>query len=211
MTSNPGQDHVPSWSGDASEFEAYATACKWYQKATKESERKLIVARLWGRLHGAAKSVVKHLDPDRFEDEGGLQRFLEVLRASPLQHLPIPDSFARLEKWNYLKNPYPLNPQNQGGTSENVSYIFGRAPGTPKNVSWNPPRCPEWSVFEGGGGAPKNVSWNLEGHNLHFCPPPPPFQKFVHQDSKLPEGGGGETIQNGLTPQENALRRCLRD
>ena len=103
MTSNPGQDHVPSWSGDASEFEAYATACKWYQKATKESERKLIVARLWGRLHGAAKSVVKHLDPDRFEDEGGLQRFLEVLRASPLQHLPIPDSFARLEKWNYLK------------------------------------------------------------------------------------------------------------
>ena len=27
----------------------------------------------------------------------------------------------------------------------------GDVPGTPKNVSWNPPRCPEWSVFEGGG------------------------------------------------------------
>ena len=94
----------------------------------------------------------------------------------------------------YVSDHYPLNPQNQGGTSENVSYIFGRAPGTPKNVSWNPPRCPEWSVFEGGGGAPKNVSWNLEGHKLHFCHPPPPFQKCVHQGSKLPEGGGGGRI-----------------
>ena len=120
----------------------------------------------------------------------------------------------------FFWNHYPLNPQNQGGTSENVSYIFGGAPGTPKNVSWNPPRCPEWSVFEGGGGAQKNVSWNLEGHKLHFChPPPPPFQKCVHQDSKLPEGGGGGGGGGGdysewLDPPGKcnfSLRRCLRD
>ena len=97
------EDHVPSWSGDASEFESYVTACKWYAKATKESERGLVVARLWGRLRGAAKSVVRHLDPDSFEGDGGLLRFLAVLRESPLQQLPIPDSFSRLEKWNHLR------------------------------------------------------------------------------------------------------------
>ena len=101
---NPGtNDYVPSWSGEASQFEAYATACKWFQKATKESERKLIVARLWGRLTGVAKSVVRHLDPDSFEGDDGLNKFLEVLRRSPLQQLPISDSFSRLEKWNVLR------------------------------------------------------------------------------------------------------------
>ena len=101
---NPGtNDYVPTWSGEASQFEAYATACKWFQKATKESERKLIVARLWGRLTGVAKSVVRHLDPDSFEGEDGLSKFLDVLRRSPLQQLPISDSFSRLEKWNSLR------------------------------------------------------------------------------------------------------------
>ena len=99
-----GQDSfVPTWSGDPADFESYATACRWYQKATKESERKLVVARLWSRLQGAAKSVVKHLDPDQYESESGLQAFLQVLRSSPLQQLPISDSFNRLEKWNHLR------------------------------------------------------------------------------------------------------------
>ena len=114
------------------------------------------------------------------------------------------DCFCLLINSGY---PYPLNPQNQGGTSENVSYIFGRAPGTPKNVSWNPPRCPEWSVFEGGGGAPKNVSWNLEGHKLHFCHPPP-FPEMCPSRFQTPRRRGGENIQNGLTPQENAISHC---
>ena len=96
-------DEVPSWSGDPAEFESYATACKWFSRATKESERKLVVARLWGRLSGAAKSVVKHLDPDAFEGENGLNAFLSVLRESPLQQLPIPDSFSRLERWSNMR------------------------------------------------------------------------------------------------------------
>lgn len=62
-----------------------------------------MVARLWSRLQGAAKSVVKHLDPDQSESESGLQAFLQVLRSSPLQQLPISDSFNRLEKWNHLR------------------------------------------------------------------------------------------------------------
>lgn len=62
-----------------------------------------MVARLWSRLQGAAKSVVKHLDPDQSESESGLQAFLQVLRSSPLQQLPISDSFSRLEKWNHLR------------------------------------------------------------------------------------------------------------
>lgn len=60
----------------------------------------LVVARLWGKLKGAAKSVVRHLDPDAFEGKDGLEKFLPVLRDSPL---PVPDSFSRLERWNNLK------------------------------------------------------------------------------------------------------------
>lgn len=103
MTNQGQKDSAPTWSGDAAEFESYVTACKWYAKATKESERTLVVARLWSRLTGAARSVVKHLDPDQFEDKDGLARFLQVLRDSPLQQLSIPDAFGRLEKWNHLR------------------------------------------------------------------------------------------------------------
>eukprot|EP00435_Cladocopium_sp_Y103_P044426 s1130_g12.t1 len=52
---------------------------------------------------GTAKSVVRYLDPDQYEGEQGLRRFLDVLRASPLQNLPIPDSFTRLDRWSSLK------------------------------------------------------------------------------------------------------------
>lgn len=97
------KDEVPAWSGDPAEFETYATACRWYQRSLKDADRKLVVARLWGRLQGAAKSVVRHLDPDAYDDESGLARFLNVLRASPLQQLPVPDSFSRLDRWNTLR------------------------------------------------------------------------------------------------------------
>ena len=97
------KDEVPAWNGDPTEFETYATACRWYQRSLKDADRKLVVARLWGRLQGAAKSVVRHLDPDAYDDESGLARFLSVLRSSPLQQLPVPDSFSRLDRWNTLR------------------------------------------------------------------------------------------------------------
>ena len=94
---------TPSWDGDPASFEEYVTAAKWFERGTKASERGLVVARLWGHLTGAAKSVVRYLEPDQYEGEDGLKRFLDVLRASPLQQPPTPDSFARLEKWHGLK------------------------------------------------------------------------------------------------------------
>ena len=55
------------------------------------------------QVQGPAKSVVRHLDPDLYEGADGLSRFLEVLRASPLQQLPVPDVFSRLERWSQMK------------------------------------------------------------------------------------------------------------
>ena len=40
------------------------------------------------------------MDLEEFDDADGLKRFLEVLRASPLQQLPIPNSFS---KWHSLR------------------------------------------------------------------------------------------------------------
>ena len=96
-------DEVPLWDGDPSSFEAFVTSCRWYECSLKDSERKLAAPRIWQKLTGAAKSVVKHLDPKDFDSSTGLDKLLAVLRESPLQKLPIPDSFSRLEKWTGLR------------------------------------------------------------------------------------------------------------
>ena len=54
-------------------------------------------------IDGPAKSVVKHLAPDDFDSNNGLSKLLAVLRNSPLQTLPIPDSFSKLERWHHLR------------------------------------------------------------------------------------------------------------
>lgn len=96
-------DLVPSWNGDPASFEQFATSCKWYEMGLKDSERKLAASRVWQKLSGAAKSVVRHLDPADYDSTTGLMRLLSVLRDSPLQKLPVPDSFSRLEKWSGLR------------------------------------------------------------------------------------------------------------
>ena len=96
-------EEVPLWDGDPSSFEAFATSCKWFECALKDSEKKLAAPKIWQRLSGAAKSVVRHLDPKDFSSDTGLEKLLRVLRESPLQKLPIPDSFSRLEKWSGLR------------------------------------------------------------------------------------------------------------
>ena len=57
---------IPSWDGNPSSFEEYVTAAKWYHRGTKTNERELVVARLWGQLSSAAKSVVRYLEPDQY-------------------------------------------------------------------------------------------------------------------------------------------------
>ena len=94
---------VPTWSGDPSEFESFVIACRWFEKSLKPSERTQAAPKIWARLTGPAKAVVKHLDPDEFASDEGLQRLLTVLRTSPLQQLPVPDSFKRLDVWHHLK------------------------------------------------------------------------------------------------------------
>ena len=89
---------VPTWNGDPGSFHAFETACRWYEKTLKEGERRGAAARVWSRLTGPARSVVRHLAPDEFNSAGGLDKLLQVLRASPLQTLPIPDSFSKLER-----------------------------------------------------------------------------------------------------------------
>ena len=98
-----GSSDVPTWDGNAATFESFVVSCKRFRKALKDSEQKQAASRVWQRLTGVAKSVVRHLNPDEYEDAGGLDRLLEVLRKSPLQSLPVPDSFARLESWHSLR------------------------------------------------------------------------------------------------------------
>ena len=94
---------VPSWNGDPSLFLTFETACRWYEKTLKEGERRGAAARVWSKLSGPARSVVRRLSPDEFDVPGGLEKLLAVLRASPLQTLPIPDSFSKLERWHVLR------------------------------------------------------------------------------------------------------------
>ena len=43
------------------------------------------------------------MEPEEYDNERGLSKLLDVLRASPLQRLAVPDSFNRLEKWSNLR------------------------------------------------------------------------------------------------------------
>ena len=96
-------EYVPTWNGDPASFESFVTACEWYSIGLKDQERKLAASRIWQRLTGAAKSVVKHLNPSDFDSPAGLNKLLAILRDSPLQKLPVPDSFSRLERWTGLR------------------------------------------------------------------------------------------------------------
>ena len=107
-----GDNTVPTWDGDPTTFETFSTASRWYERSLKETERKLAASRIWQKLTGAAKSVVRHLDPGDFDDQNGLTKLLNVLRESPLQKLPVPDSFSRLERWSQLRRgPHETIPQ----------------------------------------------------------------------------------------------------
>ncbi|CAE6957766.1 RE1 [Symbiodinium sp. CCMP2592] len=94
---------IPTWDGDPNTFERFATACSWYSFGLKDNERHLAAARIWNKMSGPAKGVVRHLNPENFASEDGVKKLLNVLRESPLQKLPIPDSFSRLEKWSGLQ------------------------------------------------------------------------------------------------------------
>ena len=108
----PGEDFssVPTWTGDPSDFESFTLACRWYELSLKETEKRQAAPRVWSRLQGAAKAVVRNLDPSEFSGEDGLSKLLQVLRSSPLQQLPVPDSFSRLERWHSLRRRDHLRP-----------------------------------------------------------------------------------------------------
>ena len=48
----------------------------------KDAEKKLAAPRVWQKLSGVAKSVVKHLEPKDFSSENGMEKLLSVLRES---------------------------------------------------------------------------------------------------------------------------------
>ena len=93
---------VPSWDGSPNAFERFAVECRWYQFSMKSSERHLAAPRVWNKLTGSAKSVVRNLNPEVYATANGLDKLLDVLRGSPLQRLPVPDTFQRLERWSNL-------------------------------------------------------------------------------------------------------------
>ena len=112
MAQNTYGSEIPVWDGDPNSFERFASACQWYSYGLKDNERHLAAARVWNKMTGPTKGVVRHLSPEEFACSDGISKLLEVLRASPLQKLPIPDSFSRLEKWSNLgKRPHETIPQ----------------------------------------------------------------------------------------------------
>ena len=118
------EEAVPTWSGDPSEFEHFATACRWYVKSLKESERRQAAPR-----KGAAKAVVRHLNPDKYERAGGLQKLLQVLRDSPLQQ----GFFLQVGEVE-LPSP-PRWRDNSRASGERRGFVYSVAAGPPSS-SW---------------------------------------------------------------------------
>ena len=83
-----GNDAVPTWDGDPASFEGFCTSCRWYDCSLKESERRLAAPRIWQRLQGSAKSVVRNLEPKDFDSTTGLDTVgnLEGVTTSKVAH-----------------------------------------------------------------------------------------------------------------------------
>ena len=61
---------------------------------------------------------MKHLQPQDFFHDGGLDQLLDILRGSPLQTLPIPDTFSILERW------FNLRRRNENETVAGAAWSF---------------------------------------------------------------------------------------
>ena len=86
---------VPSWDWNPSTFERFATeapskglppsADGISTLSSQPSEQSLAAPRVWHRLVGSVKSVVRNLDPATYSTNSGLEKPVEVLRRRPLQ------------------------------------------------------------------------------------------------------------------------------
>ena len=62
-----------------------------------------MTARIWPGLSGPAKRLVQNFKPGEFETENGLERFLKILKDSPLGKLALPDTFRRIDDYLEVK------------------------------------------------------------------------------------------------------------
>ena len=209
-------------------------------KSLKDSERKQAAFRVWAKLQGPAKAVVKHLNPDDYESEEGLSKLLEVRRTSPLQQLPVPDSFKRLDVWHHLRRnngesiPQLLvreedlfvqlqsalmrARQDRAAPGLSVQHLSGLSRDVPRNdlPRNDPPSTPSRSPVGGGG---RGVPAASEASTQPMIPPPPPVLSDFFEDElrgyRLLKAASSQEKQNVLTQTSNstnflAVRRALR-
>eukprot|EP00969_Alexandrium_andersonii_P021193 925463-Alexandrium_andersonii.AAC.1 len=87
----------PAWDGRAETLEDYAREAGWYRSGMEKSKRAVVVARLLPLVSGPGRRIVKNLNASDFESEAGLEKFLELLRKSPLTRLALPDAFVKID------------------------------------------------------------------------------------------------------------------
>ena len=175
-------DSVPTWDGDASQFESFVTACRWYEKGLKDSEKPQAASRVWQRMTGAAKAVVQHLNPDEFSGTDSLSKLLDVLRSSPLQQLPVPDSFARLEAWHGLKRK----------ESESIPELIVREQLLFTELQQSLQRAREDRQRTGLGFLHRVPSTSQQPTHQQQDPPSTPSRSPLHRDRRTTEDAGAE-------------------
>ena len=70
-------------------------------RRARQQER--AVARLWAKLQGPAKEVVRMCSPQDFEDARGVERLLRFLRESPLAAMPVPDAYKKIQAYDQIR------------------------------------------------------------------------------------------------------------
>ena len=105
----------------------------------KDADRKLAAPRIWQQVVGAAKSVVRHLNPRDLDSPSGLERLLDILRQSPLQTLPIADKFFPFgEMVGRNGGEAPSDPRGgalRGTSAGSLTSHGGKGPSS-KGIKW---------------------------------------------------------------------------
>ncbi len=90
---------VPAWDGNPSGFQRYEEDLQWFIAATKEQDRRYVVARLRPHLTGPARTLIRRWRAADFDTADGPAEFLRRLRQSRITRRPMVDADAHMEEY----------------------------------------------------------------------------------------------------------------
>ena len=106
---------IPSWDGNPRTFNKYKTLVEWCVSGTRQQDRRYVVGRLLPKLSGPSGLLVSKWRARDFENDNGVDKFLQKLSKSPLPKQALQDAFNSFERCGAARQMSdPQSPSRRG-------------------------------------------------------------------------------------------------